>query len=208
MIFSTQQQHLGLRDISAGVATAQHGPPHAVLAVEGVTFALLGDEQQEALLTRFGRLLNALPCPVQFLVDVRPVDLEPRLERFVQEAPPELGDLAREHAAFLRQLCRQRTLLERRYYLAVPGSERPGRMKREAWDAQVRRELTSRCDQLLLLLADCGLNAHRLGDTELAELYYARWAPDYARRQRIQQSLDEWTALAVGGQEQRKVYTG
>jgi len=204
VILSTQQQHLGLRDISAGVATVKDGPPHAVLEVQGVTFALLGDERQEALLAAFGRLLNALPGPVQFLVDVRPVDLEPRLAAFLREAPPELADLTRDHADFLRRLCRERTLLERRYYVAVPGPERSGRVKDEEWDARVRRDLTGRCDQLLTLLADCGLVAHRLGDTELAELYYARWAPDYARRQRIRQSLADWTALAVGG-EQRKV---
>jgi len=204
VILSTQQQHMGLRDISAGVATVQDGPPHAVLAVQGVTFALLGDEQQEALLTRFARLLNGLPCPVQFLVDVRPVDMEPRLAAFLRDAPPELRELARDHADFLRQLCQQRTLLERRYYVAIPGPTRPPRIKRQEWDAQVRRDLTARCDQLLLLLGDCGLSAHRLGDTELAELYYARWAPDYARRQRIRESLGEWTALAVGG-TQRKV---
>jgi len=208
VILSTQQQHLGLRDISAGVATLQQGRPHAVLSVQGVTFDLLGDEQQEAMLTRFGRLLNALPGAVQFLVDVRPVDLEPRLERFVQQAPPELADLARDHADFLRSLCQERTLLERRYYVALPGPKRPPRVKNEEWDARVRRDLTGRCDQLLTLLADCGLVAHRLGDTELAELYYARWAPDYARRQRIRESLGEWTALAVGGQEQRKVHVG
>jgi hypothetical protein len=167
---------------------------------------LLGEEQQEGLLTTFGRLLNALPGPVQFLVDVRPVDLEPRLAAFVQQAPPELADLARDHADFLRRLCRERTLLERRYYVAVPGPARPPRVKDEAWNARVRRDLTGRCDQLLVLLADCGLVAHRLGDTELAELYYARWAPDYARRQRIRQSLADWSALAVGGTE-RKVQT-
>jgi len=200
---SVQRQHLGLADISAGVATLRDGRPHAVLAVQGVTFALLGDEQQEALLAAFGRLLNALPGPVQFLVDVRPVDLEPRLTAFLRDAPPELADLARDHADFLRRLCQERTLLERHYYVAVPGPERPPRLKTEEWNARVRRDLTGRCDQLLLLLADCGLAAHRLGDTELAELYYARWAPDYARRQRIRQSLADWTALAVGGTERK-----
>jgi hypothetical protein len=205
MILSTQRHHLGLRDISAGVATLRDGTPHAVIAVEGVTFALLGDEQQEALLAAFGRLLNALPGPVQFLVDVRPVDLEPRLERFVREAPPELADLARDHADFLRSLCERRTLLERRYYLAVAGPERPTHVKPEAWDAQVRRDLTGRCEDLLARLTACGLSAERLGDTDLADLYYARWAPEYSRRQRIRQSLTEWTALAVGGAKERKV---
>jgi hypothetical protein len=203
VILSTQRHHLGLRDISAGVATLRDGRPHAVLAVQGVTFALLGDEQQEALLAAFGRLLNALPGPVQFLVDVRPVDLEPRLAAFLRDAPPELADLARDHADFLRRLCRERTLLERRYYVALPGPERSPRVKTEEWNARVRRDLTGRCDQLLTLLADCGLTAHRLGDTELAELYYSRWSPDYARRQRIRQSLSDWSALAVGGAERK-----
>jgi hypothetical protein len=200
---SVQQHHLGLADISAGVATVQGGRPHAVLRVEGVTFSLLGEEQQEAMLAAFGRLLSALPGPVQFLIDVRPVDMEPRLARFLADAPPELADLARDHADFLRALCERRTLLERRYYLAVAGPGRPAHVKAEEWDAQVRRDLTGRCEDLLTRLTACGLAATRLGDTDLAELYYARWAPDYARRQRIRQSLTEWTALAVGGTKER-----
>ena len=204
MVLSVQQQHLGLRDISAGVATLRQGSPHAVLEVQGVTFSLLGEVQQEALLAAFGRLLNAQTGPLQFLVDVRPVDIEPRIGAFLRDAPPELGSLARDHAAFLRQLCQERTLLERRYFIAVPGPERPSRLKAEDWDAQVRRHLTGRCDQLLTLLSDCGLVAWRLGDVEISELYYARWCPDYARRQRIRESLADWQALAVGAQRERK----
>ena len=81
---SVQKQHLGLAEISAGVARLRDGRPHAVLEVQGITFSMLGEEQQEALLASFARLLNALPCAVQFLVDVRPVDLEPRLDRLVR----------------------------------------------------------------------------------------------------------------------------
>jgi len=69
---------------------------------------------------------------------VRPVDMEPRLAAFLRDTPPELRELARDHADFLRQLCQERTLLERRYYVAVPGPERPVRVKTGEWAARGR----------------------------------------------------------------------
>jgi len=121
----------------------------------------------------------------------------------------ELADLAHDHAAFIQGLARQRTLLERRFYVVVPAESappaswmrrlRPGRRaieedpRREA----ARRQLGFRCDDVTRQLGRCGLAVRRLGDLELAQLFLACWSPERARAQRFRQQLDDYTTLAV-----------
>src|SRR5207237_7281874 len=105
-------------------------------------------------------------------------------------------------------LAHQRTLLERRFYVVVPAE--PG--KRPRWSllrraaavsqqsAEVeaaQRQLTYRCEEVAYQLARCGLQARRLLDLELAQLYLACWSPERGRAQRFRQQLDDYLTLTV-----------
>jgi len=202
---STQRTHVRLESIEAGVARLTDGPPHAVLAVQGVSVYLQRAEEQEGVLGAFSTLLNTLDAPLQFLVRVMPVDVEPRLSRFLDDAPAEYGEQAAAYADFLRQQSLVRDLREREYLVIVPATVPTSRLPlrhrhaaREAHEAAIRKHLTARCDVLLDALSRCGCTAHRFADDELAALYYRCWQPDTARRTRIRVTLDDWTALVVG----------
>ena len=110
----------------------------------------------------------------------------------------------------MQGLARQRTLLERRFYVVVPAESaaragwrgRAGRGAGRASEQEPRREaarrqLTFRCDDLARQLGRCGLAVRRLADLELAQLYLACWSPERARAQRFRQQLDDYTTLAV-----------
>jgi hypothetical protein len=119
---------------------------------------------------------------------------------------------------FVQTLARQRTLLERRFYVVVPaqptsrggwslgglgavgivarlGADRAA--EDEPRRAAARHQLTFRCDDQSRQLARCGLAVRRLVDLELAQLYLACWSPERARVQRFRQQLDDYTTLAV-----------
>ena len=204
---STQAAHVGLRSIQDSVVTLRDGQARAVLEVSSVNFGLIGAGEQEAVVASFAALLNGLTFPVQVLVRVLPVDLEryvAELEQLAPQLSEPLAALARDHALFLRRLTRQRTLLERRFYLIVPADSRTGRSgwrrKRGAGPdpddpTDILKQLTARCDQLARGLSRCGLSAHRLDDVELAQLFHQCWAPDQARVQRLRRALTEYTAL-------------
>ncbi len=209
MSASTQLTHVRLDSIRAGVARLIDGPPHAILAVQGISLYLQGEDEQEGVLGAFARLLNTLDTSVQVVVRVMPVDLEPRLQRFLADVPSEYGEHAIGYADFLREQSRVRTLLDREYLVVVPSpipslsrSRVPFRDQTtalEAHEAAVRKDLTSRCEVLLSALAQCGgCVARRLADDELADLYYRCWQPDTARRTRIRMTLDDWAAYTVG----------
>ena len=115
----------------------------ALLArASSVTFSLRTPAEQEALVGAFARWLNSLTEPVQLLVRAEPVDLAPMVDAIV-EAAPSLPDLAleaaaRDHARFLAELGRGRTLLRRELLVVFwePVSGAAGeRLRRRAEEA-------------------------------------------------------------------------
>ena len=206
---SVQTAWIGLEAIDDGVVRLIGGRCRAVLEVGSINFALQGEAQQEAVVAGFAAFLNSLGFPVQVLVRVLPIDVERYLGELEGRGrgglPEPLAELARDHVAFVRRLARNRTLLERRFYLVVPADDpverRPrwrfGRRPAGPDVAAARRQLTFRCDELIRQLGRCELSARRLDDAELAQLLHACWNPELARVQRLRREVVDYTALVV-----------
>jgi hypothetical protein len=210
---SVQTARLGIEAIQDGVVALVGGEYRAVLEVSGTASPFEDDARQEALLAGFARFLNALSYPIQILVRATPVDLARYAasleEHGRQTLDGQLAALAQDHVAFVQGLARQRTLLERRFYVVVP-AESAGRtrwtrllrgvnrgVEQEPRREAARHQLTFRCDDLSRQLSRCDLAVRRLADLELAQLYLVCWSPERARAQRFRQLLDDYTPLAV-----------
>jgi hypothetical protein len=213
---SVQSVRLGLEAIRDGVVGLVGGDYRAVLEVSGTASPFDDDLRLEAVLAGFATFLNGLSYPVQILVRASPVDLSRYVanleERGRERLAGQLAALAHDHAAFVQGLARQRTLLERRFYLVVPaeslasrswasrfshGRDARDRDREEPRRDAARHQLSFRCDDLTRQLGRCGLATRRLDDLELAQLYLACWSPERARAQRFRQQLDDYTTLAV-----------
>ncbi|MCC7368846.1 MAG: ATP-binding protein [Chloroflexi bacterium] len=209
---SAQAALVRLEGVEDCVAHLAGGRSVAVLEVSGVDFGLRGEQQQEVLVAGFAAFLNGLTFPVQILVRVQPTDLRRYFEDLrrvaLREPNRALSALARDHVDFVHRLARDKTLLERRFYVVVPADARgagpvgglwPFGRRRERGDAALadRRRLAVRCDQVRAGLERCGLAVHRLGDAELAQLWHACWSPELARTQRLKRHLSEYTHLVV-----------
>jgi hypothetical protein len=182
------QEALTLEDIVDGVLCLRGGHYRAVLEVESLNFALKSDEEAEAIMASYRAFLNALSYPIQVLVRILPSNLDAYLdglrERMSSLDGEQLRRLALEHETFVRGLARERSLLERRFYLVVPAGlegtfERGG--LRWPWQKRATppsilieaasRQLASRCQELMRGLASCGIGAWVLGSEELAALW-------------------------------------
>lgn len=206
---AVQTTFLHLEAIEDDLCRFVGGQLRAVLDVGTVNLALQGEGEQEATIAGYAAFLNGLAFPIQILVRAVPIDVAgyvAGIERRALQLPEGLADLARDHASYVRRLARSRTLLERRFYVAVPSEVGApgrgwwpfGRRRAPREDlAAARRQLTFRCDEVARQLGRCGVTARRLSGVELAELLYTCWCPDLARRQRLRQNLADYTTLVV-----------
>jgi hypothetical protein len=197
------QDLLPLEDIVDGILCLRGGDYRAVLEAQSVNFSLRSDEEKEGIMAGYRALLNALSYPIQVLVRILPTDVETYLTA-LREHPggrgaEALARLALDHEAFVRRLARERTLLERRFYVVVPAGldgafERRGvrwpwqrrqdNDGRQGFEA-ARRQLTFRSEEIAQGLLNFGVPARRLGSEELAQLWHAFLAAELARPRKV-----------------------
>jgi hypothetical protein len=207
---SVQTAHLALETLDEDVLGLTGGQYRAVLEVGSVNFGLQGEAEQEAVIAGFTACLNSLTFPVQILVRVLPIDIGgylADLEQRVHHLSAGLTDLARDYVTFLQRLARNRTLLERRFYLVVPAQLDmatprgwwPFDRKQQGGSIDpARRQLTFRCEEIGRQLGRCGLTVRRLSSGELAQLLYACWCPELAHVQRLRDELTGVDSPVVG----------
>ncbi|GCE32202.1 hypothetical protein KDA_76860 [Dictyobacter alpinus] len=199
---------IGLRDVQDGclclhpnTTTAQKTKKNeleykAVIAVEPVNFMLMSEQEQEAILESFRRLLTRLSTAEQISIHVRvlPYDLQPylnKLEQAEQHSSSELVSvMARDHEQFLKRLASRHAILQREFYLRVgitldKSQQRFKRYKLTPEEIFERAKtlLDQKCQDLLGDIQSCGLAAARLDDYQLAQYYlscvHTRYATDY-----------------------------
>src|SRR5215471_2341953 len=136
---SVQAVRLGIAAIQQDVVELGDGEYRAVLEVSGTARPFDDDVRLEGVLAGFATFLNGLSYPLQILVRATPVDLGRYLagveDRGRLEMDGQLADLAHDHAAFIQGLARQRTLVERRFYVIVPAES----ASRSSWMRRLLR---------------------------------------------------------------------
>lgn len=186
------QEMLPLEEIVEGVLCLRGGEYRAVIQAQSINFALKSEEEQEAVMAAYRSFLNSLSHPVQMLVRILPTNVEPYLAGFRTNVTSHANSeairrLALDHEMFVRRLARERTLLERRFYLVVPSGhgegeghvsirwpwQRATRGRDEQQIAVAAAQLDARCHEIAQGLTSFGVSSRRLGSEELAELWAA-----------------------------------
>lgn len=185
---ASAQELLPLEEITGDLVRLRGGECRAVLEAGSVNFALKSDAEQDAILAGYRRFLNGLSYPLQVLVRVKPTDVEGYVGglRELRSSSEALQRLSRDHEAFVRRIARERTLLERRFFVVVPGGKANTATARSfglRWQGStsesgvpsellaVRRLLAFRCGEVGQGLAAFGVSTRRLASGELASLW-------------------------------------
>lgn len=186
------QEMLPLEDIVEDILCLRGGEYRAVLQAQSINFALKSEEEQEAVMAAYRSFLNSLSHPLQILVRVLPTNIEPYLKGFRTNVTSHANSepirrLALDHELFVRRLARERTLLDRRFYLVVPSGhgeaeshtgarwpwQRRNRERDEQQLAVAAAQLDARCHEFAQGLTSFGIVSRRLRSEELAELWTA-----------------------------------
>ena len=122
--YASTQELLPLEDVIDSVLCLRGGAYCAVVEAQSVNFALKSETEREAIMAGYRAFLNSLSYPIQVIVRVLPTDVEGYLaglrERLGGGTSEASRRLALDHEGFVRRLARERTLLERRFYVTVP----------------------------------------------------------------------------------------
>jgi hypothetical protein len=174
----------------------------AVLEISPINLSLKAEDEQEAIIERFGALIRSLSFPVQILVRNQRLDLAPYIRSLFAKPgadgqhPHTWNALAHSLADLLQKIAAQRTLIERHVYVIIPASQNAGSSRRRRMfptlfrkrqtqriaelEEQARQELTLREEALAQQLASCGLTCQRLHNADLARLFYSCLTPERA----------------------------
>ena len=132
-----------------------------ICRASSLNFALRSEHEQRALVEGFGRLLNALDAPTQFVVRSERVDLRTFIETLEKHAGalphPALEAAAREHAGYLESLAVRRDVLARTALLCI---------REHSGSPDALALLERRADDAASLLRGLGIRLERLDGSE------------------------------------------
>jgi hypothetical protein len=204
---ATQTLPLVPRAIRDGIVTMPGAGYGAVLEVGGINLTLLHPDELAGLASAYHGFLAGLSFPVQVLVRVQPADPAPYLQWYHAQSArraatdPAVRWLVRTHLAHVARLVSTTVPVAHRFYVVVPAPETapaaathvhrtsrailhhlPRRRRDQgtpaAAETSARAEaLAERCGLIAAALAAIGVPVHRLGDAELADLWYGCLSP-------------------------------
>lgn len=214
------QKYLDIAEIKEDVVLLKNGAIRAVLLISNVNFALLSDEEQEAIILGFQNFLNSLDFPIQIVVESRILDIQPYLDMLENFENNQVNELLREqtraYREFVADLVLDSHIMEKRFYIVVPFSL--GENKEEGFFAKIkkvmnpssvvkqnkekfevyRNQLMQRASLVANAIGSVGMSAVLLNTRQLIELYYAAYNP----KEGTQPSLGDIGKLQLMGVEE------
>jgi type IV secretory pathway VirB4 component len=209
------QKYLDIAEIREDCVVLKNGALRAVILVSNVNFALLSDEEQEAIVLGFQNFLNSLDFPIQIVVESRILEIQPYLDLLLQYENSQVNELLREqtraYREFISGLVTDSNIMEKRFYIVVPFSlienKEEGIMsrikkalnpstivsqKKEKFEVY-RGQLMQRADQIVNSISAMGMSGVLLNTRQLIELYYSAYNP----KEGTQPSLGDVTQLEL-----------
>jgi hypothetical protein len=171
--FNIATSFVRLREVTDGIAGLDLGRKQleyrCILKMNCVNFALMSENEQDAVIEGFKSFLNGLAFPIQIVIRNLPHNLESYLSA-MESVEGDLAAVARDHAQFVRVLSSRRALIKREYYIIVPAEYEKASDPTEALiTAQLKLEL--RIEELLQQLERMGLTGRLLTRAEIVSLY-------------------------------------
>lgn len=214
------QKYLDIAEIKEDVVVLKNGAIRAVLLISNVNFALLSDEEQEAIILGFQNFLNSLDFSIQIVVESRILEIQPYLDMLQNFENSQVNELLREqtraYREFVGDLVLDSDIMEKRFYIVVPFSVGENteegffsrlkkamnpssvvKQKKEKFEIY-KNQLMQRASLVANAIGSVGMSSVILDTRQLIELYYSAYNP----KEGSQPSLGDVTKLQLMGTEE------
>lgn len=121
---STTQRSLPFSEIRDNLIMMKDGSSRMVIKVHPINFELKSEEEQDAIILSFQRVLNALRFPIQIVVRSLKIDLAPYLAKLSNRAYAQQNALLQtqtlKYIEFLKNLVEYAQIMRKEFYIVVP----------------------------------------------------------------------------------------
>lgn len=191
---ASTQSFIEIEDIKDDILLMKDFSASVIIEVGAVNYWLLSTDEQEALISTYGNILNSLSFPVQILILSKRMDISSYLEFLDQKAQQEkdqkLAKLLTGYQNFIKTTVKKSAVLEKRFFFVVPFSPfelgvtamAKRKLNSEYVITRAKTSLYPKRDNLIRLLSKVGLKATPLKEQEMLELFHNLYNPSSTGR--------------------------
>lgn len=118
------QKFIEIQNIKDDVIILKNGGLRSVCIASSINFELKGNEEQEALITRFQGFLNSLDFTFQILITSRKLDIDPYLSNLKELSKTQENELLHtqilEYIDFIQKFVEITEVMNKSFYLIIP----------------------------------------------------------------------------------------
>lgn len=186
---NTTASLIKVKDIRNDTLIMDDGSLRAVLAVPGINFSLLSEEEKEAVVGLFKELLDGLDFNLQILVISRFANIEGYInflkEKLDVEEEPLIKLQLDEYIKFIESYVETHKIMKKIFYIVVTYESAVTEIGKFGSKKNLEEEFYQKLEQLETRvifitekLASIGLQPIRLNDSELLQLLYEMYNPN------------------------------
>lgn len=209
----SSQSFIPIKTIQNDTVILKDGSLRAVLTTSSLNFALMSEDEQNAIIYRYQEFINSLDGSIQIIVQSRKLNIKEYL-RFLDskkiDQPNELlMTQLKEYADFIKTLTETTNIMVKNFYIvvsfykleALKRSGAIGKIKDILWPKATKQEknetflqekdqLWRRVEFVQQVLRGAGVRVVPLKTAELIELYYSLYNPDLAEKMELAANIE------------------
>jgi len=207
MAILSTQQFLEIDQIKEGILVLKNKGLRGIMMVNSVNFALMAEEEQNAIIGSYQNFLNSMDFQLEILVQSRRLNITSYLDKLRDLESKQNNDLLRtqiiEYRNFINEIVAGGMIMNKSFYVIVPfqpmllpgmGPAQPGAKKTTPADrtktaqmaaeqfGQSKSQLLQRMEFVALGLRRCGLQCVPLNSLEIAEFLWSTHHPEDSER--------------------------
>lgn len=223
-IIASTQDHLDIAEIKDNAVVLKNGSACYVLQTTAINFDLLSMVEQDAAISSYSALLNALTFPIQITVRSKRLDISEYIDKVRERESKEPNEKVRQQLAAYRKfiqvdLVAKEQVLDKKFYVTIPfgsfnlsiakgnpagflggifgggGNKATLNIDKVLKDAVA--DLEPKKNFLIKEFSRVGIKAKHLNTNDLIKLFYDFYNSDMGASQQIRGNVAEYSSALV-----------